>query len=103
MSIAASEEVLWSSEAEDSAEQPPAAGVAQSESEAELMAMLLRAAKSIGLEVNSSPSPESSRLDDWYLGSGRDSQPRSTPVLFFLEVYEELTKMWKARTPPCHV
>ncbi len=55
MSIAALEEVLWSSEAEDSAEQPPAVVVAQSESEAELMAMLLRAAKSIGLEVNSSP------------------------------------------------
>lgn len=58
--------------------------------------MLLRATKSIELEVNSPATPEGSRLDDWYLGSGNDSQPRSTPVPFFLEIHEELAKTWKA-------
>lgn len=69
---------------------------AQSESEAELMAMFLQLAKSIRLEVNSPTSPERSRIDDWYLDSGRESQPCSALVPFFLEVHEELTKMWKA-------
>ncbi len=58
--------------------------------------MLARAAVSIGLEVNRPPSPEPSRLDDWFLGAGRGSQPRSTPVPFFPEVHEELTKSWMA-------
>ncbi len=53
--------------------------------------MLARAAVSIGLEVNRPPSPEPSRLDDWFLGAGRDSQPRPAPVPFFPEVHEELT------------
>ncbi len=60
----------------------------------QLTAMLARAAMSIGLEVNRLPSPEPSRLDDWFLGAGRGSQPRSAPVLFFPEVHEELTKSW---------
>ncbi len=34
----------------------------------ELTAMLTRAAVSIGLEVTRPPSPEPSRLDDWFLG-----------------------------------
>ncbi len=54
--------------------------------------MLARAAASIGLEVNKPPSPEPSQLDDWFLGAGRGSQPRPTPVPFFPEVHEELTK-----------
>ncbi len=58
--------------------------------------MLARAAVSIGLEVNSPPSPEPSQLDDWFLGEGRGSQPRSAPVPFFPEVHEELTKSWTA-------
>ncbi|KAI2662325.1 Dihydroxy-acid dehydratase [Labeo rohita] len=60
-------------------ERPPA------ESEAELVAMLLRAAKSI----------ERSRLDDWFLGAGSDVPPRSIPVPFFPEEHE-LTKTWRA-------
>ncbi len=62
----------------------------------ELTAMLARAAVSIGLEVNRPPSPEASRLDDWFLGAGRGSQPRSAPVPFFPEVHKELTKSWLA-------
>ncbi len=50
----------------------------------------------LGLEVNRPPCPEPSRLDDWFLGAGRSSQPRSAPVPFFLEVHEELTKSWTA-------
>ncbi len=87
MSITASEDGLSSSEAEDSAEQPPAAAATHLESEAELTAMLLRVAKSIGLEVKSPPSPERSKLNDWYLGSRRQSQPCSAPVPFFMEVH----------------
>ncbi len=58
--------------------------------------MLARAAMSIGLEVNRPPSPEPSRLDNWFLGAGRGSQPRSAPVPFFPEVHEELTESWMA-------
>ncbi|KAL0195086.1 hypothetical protein M9458_008658, partial [Cirrhinus mrigala] len=53
-------------------------------------------AKEIGVVWVPPPSPEPSRLDDWFLGSGRDSRPRSSPVPFFPEVHEELTKSWKA-------
>ncbi len=62
----------------------------------ELTAMLARATVSIGLEVNRPPSPEPSRLDDWFLGAGRGSQPRPAPLPFFPEVHEELTKSWMA-------
>ncbi|KAK2907345.1 hypothetical protein Q8A67_006330 [Cirrhinus molitorella] len=59
--------------------------------------MLRRAAASIGLEVSKAPSPERSRLDDWYLGARSDvATPRTAPVPFFPEVHEELTKTWKA-------
>ncbi|KAI2643015.1 1,4-alpha-glucan branching enzyme GlgB [Labeo rohita] len=66
------------------------------ESEAELAAMVLWAAKSIELEVPKAPSPERSRLNDWFLGAGSDVPPRSTLVSFFPEDHEELTKMWWA-------
>ncbi|KAL0165464.1 hypothetical protein M9458_037308, partial [Cirrhinus mrigala] len=92
MSIAASEEGLTPDEADEFAE----SAESLSESEAELAAMLLRAAKSIDLEVPKAPSPEHSRLDDWFLGSRRDVPPCSTPVPFFPEVHEELTKTWRA-------
>ncbi|KAL0149603.1 hypothetical protein M9458_055130, partial [Cirrhinus mrigala] len=87
---------LTPDEADGSAVQTPPAAAALSESEAELAAMLLRAAKSIDLEVPKAPSPERSRLDDWFLGSRSDVPPRSTPVPFFPEVLEELTKTWRA-------
>ncbi|KAL0150903.1 hypothetical protein M9458_053822 [Cirrhinus mrigala] len=71
MSIAASEEDVPPAEADGSSGQSSAARAAQSEVDAELAAMLLRAAKSIELEVPEVPkvpSPECSRLDDWFLG-----------------------------------
>ncbi len=43
-----------------------------------------------------SEHPEPSRLDDWFLGGGRGSQPRPAPVPFFPEVHEELTSSWMA-------
>ncbi len=58
--------------------------------------MLARAAVSNGLEVNRPPSPEPSRLDNWFLGAGRGSQPRPAPVPFFPEVHKELTSSWMA-------
>ncbi len=96
MSIAASGYGLTSSEDEGSAGLHPSGVVATTAPDPELTAMLARAAVSIGLEVNRLPSPEPSRLDDWFLGAGRGSQPRSSPVPFFPEVHEELTKSWMA-------
>ncbi len=96
MSIAASGDGLTSSEDEGAAGLPPSGVVATAAPDPELTAMLARAAASIGLEVNRPPSPEPSRLDDWFLGAGRGSQPRPTPVPFFPEVHEELTKLWMA-------
>ncbi|KAL0170996.1 hypothetical protein M9458_035592, partial [Cirrhinus mrigala] len=50
----------------------------------------------IGLEWVPPPRPEPSRLNDCFLGNSHDSRPRSSPVPFFPEVHEELTKSWKA-------
>ncbi len=98
MSIAASGDGFRSSEDEGAVGLPPSGVVAAPD--LELTAMLARAAVSIGLEVNRPPSPELSRLDDWFLGAGHGSQPRSTPVPFFPEVHEELTKSWMAPFRP---
>ncbi len=88
MSIAESGDGFTSSEDEGAAGLPPSGIVATAAPDPELTAMLSRAAVSIGLEVNRPPSPEPSRLDDWFLGAGRGSQPHSTPVPFFPEVHE---------------
>ncbi len=85
-----------SSEDEGAVGLPPSGVVATAAPDPELTAMLARAAVSIGLEVNRPPSPEPSRLDDWFLGAGRGSQPRPAPVPFFPEVHEELTSSWMA-------
>ncbi len=93
MSIAASGDGFTSSEDEGAVGLPPSGVVATAAPDPELTAMLARAAVSIGLEVNKPPSPEPSRLDDWFLGAGRGSQPRPAPVPFFPEVHEELTSL----------
>ncbi len=68
MSITASGDGLGSGE-DDSAALPPSGRVALPESDPELIAMLSRAAESIGLLYRlKPPSPECSRLDDWFLG-----------------------------------
>ncbi len=64
MSIAASEDELVSGN-EDSAALPASGREAMPESDPELTAMLSWAAESVGLHW---PSPECSRLDDWFLG-----------------------------------
>ncbi len=96
MSIAASGDGFTSSEDEGAVGLPPSGVVNIAAPDPELTAMLARAAVSIGLEVNRPPSPEPSRLDDWFLGAGRGLQPPSTSVPFFPEVHEELTKSWMA-------
>ncbi len=88
MLIAASWDGFTSPEDEGAVGLPPSGVVVTATPDQELMAMLARAAVSIGLEVNRPPSPEPSRLDDWFLGAA--------PVPFFLEVHEELTKSWMA-------
>ncbi|KAI2661194.1 hypothetical protein H4Q32_006732 [Labeo rohita] len=52
--------------------------------------------REIGVTWAPPPGPEPSRLDDRFLGKGRDPRPRSSPVPFFPEVHEELTRLWKA-------
>ncbi|KAL0157927.1 hypothetical protein M9458_046003, partial [Cirrhinus mrigala] len=84
------------SEADVMAELTAPAGESQSVADVEMATALKRAAKEIGVVWVPPPSPEPSRLDDWFLGSGRDSRPRSSPVPFFPEVHEELSKSWKA-------
>ncbi len=96
MSIAASGDGFTSSEDEGAVGLPPSGVVATAAPDPELTAMLARAAVSIGLEVNRPPSPEPSRLDHWFLGAGRGSQPRPAEVPFFPEVHEELTSSWMA-------
>ncbi len=96
MSIAASGDGFTSSEDEGAVGLPPSGVAATAAPAPELTAMLARVAVSIGLEVNRPPSPEPSRLDDWFLGAGRGSQPRPAPVPFFPEVHEELTSSWMA-------
>ncbi len=96
MSIAASGDGFTSSEDEGAVGLPPSGVVATAAPDPELTAMLAQAAVSIGLEVNRPPSPEPSRLDDWFLGAGRGSQPHPAPVPFFPEVHEELTSSWMA-------
>ncbi|KTG39033.1 hypothetical protein cypCar_00039582 [Cyprinus carpio] len=64
MLITTSQGGLESSRDENSAVLPPSGVPALPESDAELTAMLSRAAESIGLEWNPPPCPERSRLDD---------------------------------------
>ncbi|XP_057190773.1 uncharacterized protein LOC130554903 isoform X1 [Triplophysa rosa] len=96
VTIAASESDLLASDPDDSLQLPPTGGRAQEEADFEMSAMLSRASVSIGLECTPVPLPQRSRLDTWFLGSERDSKPRPTPVPFFPEVHEELTKTWNA-------
>ncbi len=74
----------------------PSGVAAAAESDPELTAVLSRAAARSGLEASTPPSPEPSRRDDWLLGTGRGSRPRSALVPFFPEVHEELMKLWTA-------
>ncbi len=94
MSIAASGDELGSGE-DDSAALPPSGRVALPESDPELTAMLSRAAESIGLHYRPPPSPEHSRLDDWFLGAQAERR-QPPPVPFFPEVHEEVTRSWRA-------
>ncbi len=64
MSIAASGDGFTSSEDEGAVGLPPSGVVATAAPDPELTAMLARAA------VNRPPSPEPSRLNDWFLGAG---------------------------------
>ncbi len=94
MSITASGDELGSGD-DDSAALPPSGRVALPESDPELTAMLSRAAESVGLHWRPPPSPERSRLDDWFLGAQADRR-QPPPVPFFPEVHEEVTRSWRA-------
>ncbi len=94
LSITASGDELGSGE-DDSAALPPSGRVALPESDPELTAMLSRAAESTGLHYRRPPSPERSRLDDWFLRTQAERR-QPPPVPFFPEVHEEVTRSWKA-------
>ncbi|CAM4734286.1 unnamed protein product [Leuciscus chuanchicus] len=96
MSIAASQGGQESSGEEDSAVLPPSGVPALPESDPELTAMLSRAAAAIGLEWSPPPGPVRSRLDDWFLGAAADPRQRPTPIPFFPDVHEEVSRSWKA-------
>ncbi len=100
MSIAASGDGLTSSEDEGAVGLPPSGVVTTAAPDPELTAMLARGAVSIGLEVNRPPSPEPSRLDDWFLGAGRGSQPRPAPVLSFRRCMRSSGLTESVRFPP---
>ncbi len=62
---------------------PPSGRSAVPDSDPEMVAMLARAAESVGLEWRPPPCPEPSRLDDWFLGVARAGSQGPTPVPFF--------------------
>ncbi len=66
------------------------------DSDPEMVAMLARAAESVGLEWRPPPCPGPSRLDDWFLGVARAGSQGPTPVPFFPEVHDKLTGTWTA-------
>ncbi|KAI2644452.1 Transposon Ty3-G Gag-Pol polyprotein [Labeo rohita] len=90
-------------EADVSACRRPSAVAAPSEADAKLLAMLLRAAKEIGLEVPKTSTADPSRLDDWFLGRSPVAPPRSPPVAFFPEVHEELAGSLASASQPLAV
>ncbi len=96
MSIAASKGEPELSGEEDLAALPPSEMVAMPESDPEMMAMLSRAAERVRLEWKPPPCPEPSRMDDWFLGVAFACSQRPTPVPFFSNVHEELTRSWTA-------
>ncbi len=75
---------------------PPSGRSTVPDSDPEMVAMLARAAESVGLEWRPPPCPEPSRLDDWFLRVARAGSQGPTPVLFFPEVHDELTGTWTA-------
>ncbi len=94
MSIAASGDGFTSSEDEGAVGLPPSGVVATAAPDPELTAMLARAAVSIGLEVNRPPSPEPSRLDDWFLGPYVTLRPASSlsPTTHFASSQESTVR-----------
>ncbi|XP_056628359.1 uncharacterized protein LOC130439813 isoform X1 [Triplophysa dalaica] len=96
ISVEASDSCLLASDGDDLSELLSTGGRARDGTDPEMSAMLARAAVSIGLQRANPPSPKRSRLDEWYLGTGRGQKPRTTPVPFFPEVHEELTRSWNA-------
>ncbi len=96
MSIAESGDGLTSSEDEGAVGLPPSGVVATADPDPELTAMLARAGLSIGLEVNRTPSPEPSRLDDWLFGAGHGSQLRSASAFF----PQRCMRSWQSRVWP---
>ncbi|XDV35991.1 hypothetical protein PO909_005845 [Leuciscus waleckii] len=73
---------------------PPSGVPALPGSYPELTAMLSRAAASIGIEWNPPPCPRCSH--DWFLGAAADPRQRPTPIPFFPDVHEEVSRSWKA-------
>ncbi len=94
MSIATSEGESDQSGDDGSVALPPSGRSAVPDSE--MVAMLARAAESVGLEWRPPPCPEPSRMDDWFLGVARAGSQGPTPVPFFPEVHDELTGTWTA-------
>ncbi len=98
LSITASGDELGSGE-DDLAALPPSGRVAEYFSRvAEIQNWLLcfpGLLRASGCSYRRPPSPERSRLDDWFLGAQAERR-QPPPVPFFPEVHEEVTRSWKA-------
>ncbi|KAI2653769.1 Heat shock factor protein [Labeo rohita] len=60
------------------------------------MAMLARAAESVGLEWKPPLCPEPSRLDDWYLGPHSVAHPPLPPLMVVQRGGIQLSRWWSA-------
>ncbi len=103
MSIAASEGESDQSGDDGSVPLPPSGRSAVLDSDPEMVAMLARAAESVGLEWRPPPCPKPSRLDYLFLGVVRAGSQGPTPGPFFPEVHDELTGTWTARRWGCSI
>lgn len=62
-----------------------------------MMQVLTKAVEELGLDLSAAEEPTRSQLDEWFLLPGHSKQaPWQHPAPFFLEVHQELTKMWHA-------
>ncbi len=100
MSIATSEDESDQSGDDGSVPLPPSGRSAVPDSDPEMVAMLARAAESVGLEWRPPPCPKPSRLDNWFLGVARAGSQGPIPVPFFPEVHDELTGVAHPPSPP---
>lgn len=66
----------------------------------ELVRVLNKAVEDLGLGWESPDEPAKSKLDAWFLQSGRRAAAQRKRAPFFPDVYDELVKAWDAPQSP---